>query len=114
MHHNGEVARTMDEMVKIPGVARKTANVILGNAFGIVEGLVVDTHVLRLAQRFGWTRYEDATRVERDLMCVLPRQEWLGMAHRIIYHGRDTCHARKPLCTKCKLAPFCPSEMPVS
>ena len=108
-HHGGEVPRTMAEMVKIPGVARKTANVILGNAFGIIEGVIVDTHVARLAQRFGWSRYEDITKIERDLMKILPREEWLELAHRIIYHGRAICNARKPLCAECKLARVCPS-----
>jgi endonuclease III len=108
-HHEGEVPHTMAEMVKIPGVARKTANVILGNAFGIIEGVIVDTHVIRLAQRFGWTQYEDATKIERDLMKLLPREEWLELAHRIIYHGRATCNARKPLCAVCKVVRLCPS-----
>ena len=110
-HHGGEVPRTMAEMVKIPGVGRKTANVILGNAFGIIEGIIVDTHVARLAQRFGWTRYEDITKIEQDLMKILPREEWLELAHRIIYHGRATCNARKPLCAECKLARLCPSAV---
>lgn len=108
-HHGGEVPRTMAEMVKIPGVARKTANVILGNAFGIIEGVIVDTHVARLAQRFGWSHYEDITKIERDLMKILPREEWLELAHRIIYHGRAICNARKPLCAECRLARLCPS-----
>jgi endonuclease-3 len=108
-HHGGEVPRTMAEMVKIPGVARKTANVILGNAFGIIEGIIVDTHVARLAQRFGWTHQDDITKIERDLMKILPREEWLELAHRIIYHGRAICNARKPLCAECKLAQLCPS-----
>jgi endonuclease-3 len=110
-YHGGEVPSTMAELVKIPGVARKTANVILGNAFGIIEGVIVDTHVARLAQRFGWTRHEDITKIERDLMKLLPRAEWLESAHRIIYHGRAICMARKPLCTECKLARLCPSAM---
>ena len=110
-HYGGEVPQTMAEMVKIPGVARKTANVILGNAFGIIEGVIVDTHVARLAQRFGWTHYEDITKIERDLMRLLPRTEWLELAHRIIYHGRAICVARKPLCAECKLARLCPSAV---
>jgi endonuclease-3 len=108
-HHGGEVPQTMAEMVKIPGVARKTANVILGNAFGIIDGIIIDTHVARLAQRFGWTRHEDITKIERDLMQILPREAWLELAHRIIYHGRTICNARKPLCAECKLAQVCPS-----
>ena len=111
IHHRGEVPRTMAEMVKIPGVGRKTANVILGNAFGIIDGVIVDTHVARLAQRFGWTRHEDINKIEQDLMKLLPREEWLELAHRIIYHGRATCMARKPLCAQCKLARLCPSAV---
>jgi endonuclease-3 len=111
LHHDGEVPQTMAEMVKIPGVARKTANVILGNAFGIIDGIIVDTHVARLAQRFGWTHYEDINKIEQDLMKLLPREEWLELAHRIIYHGRAVCHARKPLCAECQLAHLCPSAV---
>jgi endonuclease III len=111
MYHGGEVPSTMAELVKIPGVARKTANVILGNAFGIIEGVIVDTHVARVAQRLGWTHYEDITKIERDLMTLLPHEEWLELAHRIIYHGRAICVARKPLCTECKLARLCPSAV---
>lgn len=109
-HHNGEVPRTMEEMVKIPGVARKTANVILGNAFGISEGFIVDTHVGRLALRFGWTQHEDAVRAEKDLMSLVEREEWLNVAHRMIYHGRAVCNARKPLCSQCTFSGFCPSS----
>jgi endonuclease-3 len=110
-HHEGEVPQTMTEMVKIPGVARKTANVILGNAFGIIDGIIIDTHVARLAQRFGWTRHEDINKIEQDLMKLLPREEWLELAHRIIYHGRAICNARKPHCTECQLARLCPSAL---
>ena len=108
-HHNGEVPRTLAEMVKIPGVARKTSNVILGNAFGIAEGFIVDTHVGRLARRFGWTQHEDAVKAEQDLMRLIPPQEWLNVAHRMILHGRQICVARKPLCKSCVLAEVCPS-----
>jgi endonuclease-3 len=107
--HNGEVPRTMAELVKVPGVARKTANVILGNAFGLSEGFIVDTHVGRLARRFGWTRQEDAVKVERELMQLVPQQEWLRLAHRMILHGRATCTARNPACVRCSLATICPS-----
>lgn len=107
--HNGEVPRTLAEMVKIPGVARKTANVILGNAFGISEGFIVDTHVGRLARRFGWTEQEDAVKVEQVLMRLIPPQEWLNVAHRMILHGRLVCTARKPACKSCVLADVCPS-----
>lgn len=108
-HHQGEVPRTMAEMVKIPGVGRKTASVILGNAFGVVEGFIVDTHVGRLARRFGWTEQEDALKAEQDLMQLVPRQEWLNVAHRMILHGRAVCLARKPACGRCVLAEVCPS-----
>lgn len=108
-HHNGEVPRTLAEMIKIPGVARKTANVILGNAFGISEGFIVDTHVGRLARRFGWTEQEDPVKAEQDLMRLIAPQEWLNVAHRMILHGRLVCTARKPACKSCALAEVCPS-----
>jgi endonuclease III len=108
-HYNGEVPRTLAEMIRIPGVARKTANVILGNAFGISEGFIVDTHVGRLVRRFGWTRQEDAVKAEAELMRLIPPSDWLNLAHRIIVHGRTTCTARHPACERCSLAPFCPS-----
>lgn len=109
--HQGEVPRTMAEMVKIPGIGRKTANVILGNAFGISEGFIVDTHVGRLARRFGWTQQEDALKAEQELMQLVPPQEWLNVAHRMIMHGRAVCTARKPACARCSLAGVCPSEV---
>jgi endonuclease-3 len=108
-HYNGEVPRAMAELLTLPGVARKTANVILGNAFGIVEGVIVDTHVGRLARRFGWSQHEDADKVERELMRLLPREDWLPVAHMMIYHGRAICDARKPRCGECTLAKVCPS-----
>lgn len=110
-HYNGEVPRTMEEMIKLPGVARKTANVILGNAFGVSEGFIVDTHVGRLARRFGWTQHEDAVRAEKDLMDLVAPEEWLNVAHRMIYHGRAVCNARKPLCSQCTIVQFCPSAL---
>ena len=99
----------MAAMVKIPGVGRKTANVILGNAFGISEGFIVDTHVGRLSKRFGWTSQDDAVKAEQDLMRLIPAQDWLNVAHRMILHGRAVCTARKPACTRCSLVDFCPS-----
>lgn len=108
-HHGGEVPRTLAELVKVPGVARKTANVVLGNAFGISEGFIVDTHVARLASRLGWTREEDAVRIEQELLRLVPSQEWLNLAHRLILHGRAICTARKPACQNCPLAACCPS-----
>lgn len=109
----GEVPRTMDAILTLPGVARKTANVVLGNAYGIVEGVVVDTHVGRLSRRFGWTTNEDPVRVEQDLMRILPRQDWLDASHLMIFHGRAICVARKPLCARCGLVKLCPSAFMV-
>ena len=108
-NYNGEVPHTMADLLKLPGVARKTANVVLGNAFGIIEGFVVDTHIGRLARRFGWTKNEDPVKVEQDLMQLVPRQDWLDLSHLLIYHGRAICQARKPLCEQCSLAKLCPS-----
>src|SRR6266581_6914823 len=105
----GEVPRTMPELLSLPGVARKTANVVLGNAFGIVEGFTVDTHVTRLSRRFGWTKHEDATKIEQDLMRIIPREDWFDLSHLLIFHGRTICNARRPLCEQCSLAPLCPS-----
>ena len=108
-NYNGEVPRTMVDLLRLPGVARKTANVVLGNAFGIIEGFVVDTHIGRLARRFGWTNNEDPVKVEQDLMRLVPRQDWLDLSHLMIFHGRAICQARKPLCERCSLSKLCPS-----
>ena len=108
-YHHGEVPANMTDLLKLPGVARKTANVVLGNAFGIVEGFVVDTHIGRLARRFGWTENEDPVKVEHDLMRIAPRQDWLDLSHLLIFHGRAICQARKPLCQQCTLTKLCPS-----
>lgn len=105
----GEVPRTMPELLSLPGVARKTANVVLGNAFGIVEGFTVDTHNIRLAKRLGWTKNTDAAKVEQDLMRIVPRKDWFDLSHLLIYHGRAICLARRPLCERCAIAPLCPS-----
>jgi endonuclease-3 len=113
-HYHGEVPRTMEEMLKLPGVARKTANVVLGNAFGISVGFIVDTHVDRLSHRFGWTQQKNIEKIEQDLMRIVPREEWLDLAHRMIYHGRRICNARKPLCAECTLAQNCPSAFTFS
>lgn len=107
--YNGEVPRTMADLLTLPGVGRKTANVVLGNAFGIVEGFIVDTHVGRLARRFGWTTNEDPVKVEQDLMRLVPQKDWLHLSHMMILHGRAICLARKPLCERCALAKLCPS-----
>ena len=109
----GEVPRTMEELLTLPGVARKTANVVLGNAYGIIVGFVVDTHIGRLARRFGWTTSDDPVKVEQDLMRIIPQQDWLDLSHMLIYHGRAICTARKPSCAACTLAEMCPSAFNV-
>ena len=108
---DGEVPRTMMGLLSLAGVARKTANVVLGNAFGIVEGFVVDTHVGRLSRRFGWTRNDDPVKIEQELMRIIPQKDWLDLSHLLIFHGRAICDARKPACERCSLAPFCPSAL---
>jgi endonuclease-3 len=107
--YGGEVPHTMAGLLSLAGVARKTANVVLGNAFGIVEGFVVDTHVGRLSRRFGWTQNEDPVKVEQDLMRIIPQQDWLDLSHLLIFHGRAVCYARNPQCERCTLVPLCPS-----
>ena len=107
--HAGEIPRTMDELVRLPGVARKTANVVLGSAFRIPVGVVVDTHVTRVTARLGLTRETDPVKIEADLMRLLPTDEWIDFAHRVIWHGRRVCHARTPACDACVVAPHCPS-----
>jgi endonuclease-3 len=107
--HGGEVPKTMDELTALPGVGRKTANVVLGNAFGINVGVVVDTHVGRVSGRLGLTEEADAEKIEQDLMALVPQKEWTVFAHRVIYHGRETCIARKPQCEECVLNDLCPS-----
>jgi endonuclease-3 len=105
--HGGEVPRTLEELTALRGVGRKTANVVLGNAYGI-PGLVVDTHVTRLASRLGLTNEVDAVKIEFALMPLVPRESWTLFSHWLILHGRAVCHARKPLCSACPLAPHCP------
>ena len=105
----GEVPRTMDELLTLPGVARKTANVVLGNAYGIAAGVVVDTHVYRIARRLGLSRGRNPEEVERDLMRLLPQGEWTDFSHLMIFHGRQICDARKPKCDACPVADLCPS-----
>lgn len=105
--HDGKVPQTLDDLVKLPGIGRKTANVILGNAFG-TAGIVVDTHMLRLSSRMGLTKHHDPVKVEFDLMELLPKREWTMFSHRMIHHGRAICVARKPFCSKCPLANLCP------
>ena len=108
--HNGEVPDSMDALVKLPGVGRKTANVILGNAFGKNEGMVVDTHVARLSHRLGLTRETDPVKIEQDLMRLFPAEDWTLLAHLLIFHGRRVCIARTPKCEICVLNDICPSS----
>ena len=106
--HGGEVPRDLEACTKLAGVGRKTANVVLGVAYGMATGVVVDTHVGRLSRRTGLTDETDPVKVERDLMEILPRKEWVDFSHRMIYHGRQVCGARKPKCDECSLQKFCP------
>jgi len=106
---SGEVPRSMAELTTIPGAARKTANVVLGNAYGVVDGVVVDTHVGRVSRRLELTSNEDPVKVEQDLMRLLPQDDWLDFSHCVIYHGRAICQARKPLCEQCDLLDICPT-----
>jgi len=105
----GKVPQTMDEILTLSGVARKTANVVLGNAFGIASGVVVDTHVARLSQRLGLTTNENAEKIEKDLIELVPKRHWVMFPHWLITHGRQVCQARKPRCRQCVLADICPS-----
>lgn len=109
--HQGELPRNIKELAALPGIGRKTANVILGNAFGIDEGVVVDTHVKRLSGRMRLTRETDPVKVERDLMALFPRETWTLLAHLLIYHGRQVCDARKPRCNQCAVSHLCPSSL---
>ena len=107
--HGGEVPSTMQQLVALPGVGRKTANVVLGNAFGVDEGIVVDTHVRRVSGRLGLTENKDPVKIEQDLMKVVPQEDWTVFSHLLILHGRRTCKARKPDCPNCILNDICPS-----
>jgi len=106
--HEGEVPQEMDQLVALAGVGRKTANVVLGNAYGLATGVVVDTHVGRLSRRLGLTKQKDPVKVEQDLMQLLPKKEWIVFSHRMIHHGRQICSARKPNCEECSMRKFCP------
>ncbi|MSQ32020.1 MAG: endonuclease III [Dehalococcoidia bacterium] len=106
---HSQVPKTIEELIQIPGVARKTANVVLGNAHGLVEGIAVDTHVRRVSQRLGLTKNNDPVKIEQDLMKLLPKEEWFLITYRLIEHGRHVCDAKKPLCPECPLRPMCPS-----
>jgi endonuclease-3 len=105
---DGEVPRDIDQMVTLPGVGRKTANVVLGTCYGMATGVVVDTHVSRITNRLGLTKHTDAVKIEKDLMAIVPQNEWVDFAHRLIHHGRQICMARKPKCDECSMRKFCP------
>ncbi|HET8911846.1 MAG TPA: endonuclease III [Ktedonobacteraceae bacterium] len=107
--YGGEVPQNMKDLLTLPGVARKTANVVLGYAFGITEGVVVDTHVGRITRLLGWTSNTDPVKVEKDLTQIIPKPEWLNISHLLIYHGRAICIARRPQCEQCQLNQLCPS-----
>jgi endonuclease III len=108
--HGAEVPKKLDALVKLPGVGRKTAHVVLGTAFGIPSGVVVDTHVKRLAYRLGLTEQKDPHKIELDLQKVVPRKEWINLSHRLIHHGRRVCLAARPRCSTCALDPICPKR----
>ncbi|MBS7635400.1 endonuclease III [Candidatus Bathyarchaeota archaeon] len=109
--YNGEVPRTMKNLLRLPGVARKTANVVLSNAYGIMEGMIVDTHVKRLSQKLGLTEEEDPEKIERDLIEIVPKDKWLRFADLLIFHGRRICTAKDPKCGECVLNKICPSSL---
>jgi len=109
LHHGGEIPRTMEDLVVLPGIGRKTANVVLSNAFGLNEGVVVDTHVARLSKRLGLTKQTDPVKIERALMPLFPRESWGLLSHLLIWHGRRVCDAKKPRCADCVLRRICPS-----
>ena len=108
--YDGEVPSTMEEILTLHGVARKTANVVLGNAFGVVEGIAVDTHVKRLANRIGFSEHHDPVKIERDLMTLVPRDRWFSFTYVLIEHGRALCTAKAPRCEVCPIEPLCPSS----
>ena len=105
----GEVPRTMDDLLKLKGVARKTANIVLGNAYGVVEGIAVDTHVMRLSQRLGWSKEKDRNKIESDLLALIQRDKWYEVNYLLIAHGRKICDAKKPKCVHCIVNELCPS-----
>jgi endonuclease-3 len=107
--HSGEVPRTMEELVALPGVARKTANVVLGTAYGIPTGMAVDTHARRVSQKLGFTTHKDPKKIEKDLTAIYEQEDWIAMSHRIILHGRYHCTAKKPACARCCINEVCPS-----
>jgi endonuclease-3 len=106
---NGEVPRNMEDLLKLKGVARKTANIVLGNAYGVIEGIAVDTHVMRLSQRLGWSKEKDRDKIEQDLLRLIPRDKWYEVNYLLIAHGRHVCEARRPDCEHCQINELCPS-----
>ena len=108
--YGGEVPDTMEDLITLRGVARKTANIVLGNSFGKVEGIAVDTHVRRLANRLGFSQQSDPDKIEQDLMRLVPKKKWFSFSYQLIDHGRAICRARKPLCTECPVEPLCPAS----
>jgi endonuclease-3 len=110
-HHQGRVPETLDELLALPGVARKTANVVLGNAFSITSGIVVDTHVARLSERLGLSKEKQPEKIERDLMELVPHKDWINFSHLLIAHGRRACKARQPLCGECVVEKLCPASL---
>lgn len=106
--YGGKVPETMKEMLELPGVARKTANIVLGNAYGVIEGVPVDTHAIRISRLLGWTRNTAQEKIEKDLMELLPRKDWLKISDLFVHHGRAICIARRPLCSRCPVSKLCP------
>ncbi len=109
--YGGTVPNTMEDLITLPGVARKTANIVLGNSYGVVEGIAVDTHVRRVGERLGFTSEKDPDKIEQDLMRSIPRKRWFDFTYVIIDHGRGTCVARKPRCDECPVSDLCPSSL---
>jgi endonuclease-3 len=109
--YGGKVPNTMEDLITLPGVARKTANIVLGNSYGVVEGIAVDTHVRRVGERLGFTSEKDPDKIEQDLMRLIPRKRWFDFTYVIIDHGRGTCAARKPRCDECPVSDLCPSSL---
>ena len=105
---HSQVPKTMEEMLELPGVARKTANIVLYNAYGVIAGIAVDTHVRRLSQRLGLSEYDDPSKIEQDLMALTPKEKWMELTDLLIFHGRQICYARKPKCEACVLSKICP------
>ncbi len=111
--YDGRVPDTMEDLITLPGVARKTANIVLANAFGIIDGVAVDTHVTRLSHRLGFSKQDDPVKIERDLMALFPREDWMDLTYRLIDHGRAICDAKRPVCGACVVAELCPSAFKV-